>query len=129
MLNEPKFYEIAFLIKNPEEEKAIVDLINQYQGKIFHKAPLREIKLAYPIKKHTSAYFGCIQFELLPADIEKVSQSVKLNSLILRHLTITSPVMERISEKRTEYTKQPLIARKQILTNEALEEKLEEILK
>lgn len=130
MLSDPKFYEIAFLVKNPEEEKTVIDLINQYKGKVIQKSPLKELKLAYPIKKHITAYFGCVQFELLPADIEKVSQSLKLNSQILRYLAITPPIMKQ--EKRImgvkEHIKPPAVSQP-VLTNEALEEKLEEILK
>lgn len=130
MLSNPKFYEIAFLIKNPEEEKTVADLINQYKGKVFQKSPLKEVKLAYPIKKHTTAYFGYVQFELLPANIEKISQSLKLNSLVLRYLTITPPIMKR--ERRVEnkeFVKPLAAAPKQALSNVALEEKLKEILK
>jgi len=130
MLNNPKFYEIAFLVKDPEEEKSIADLINQYKGKIFQTSPLKEVRLAYPIKKNTAAYFGYIQFELLPSDIEKISQSLKLNPLILRYLTITPPIMKR--ERRVEdkeYIKPPAVVQKQALSNVALEEKLKEILK
>ncbi len=130
MLSDLKSYEISFLLKNPEGESAIVDLINQHKGKIIHKGSLKEIKLAFPIKKHSSAYFGYVQFELAPAQIEKVSQSLKLNPLVLRHLTITPPMIKkerRIESREREYVKPA--APQSVLTNEALEEKLEEILK
>jgi len=86
MQNDFKSYEIAFLIKDPEEESAITGLINRYKGNIFQKSSLKEMKLAYPIKKHLSAYFGYVQFELLPADVDKLSQSLKLNPAIFTNL-------------------------------------------
>ncbi len=128
MPSDFKSYEISFLLKHPEGEKAVIDLIDQHKGRVFQKGSLSEIKLAYPIKKHASAYFGYIQFELRPDQIEKISQSLKLNPLVLRHLTITPPLIkkERKAESK-EYVKP--VAPPQVLTNEALEEKLEEILK
>lgn len=134
MLSDSKFYEIAFLAKDSEGEKAIADLINQHKGNIFQKSPLKEVKLAYPINKQTSAYFGYIQFEILPDNIGKVSQSLKLNPSILRHLTVAMPVMKKIPERERrmakEIIKPSLIpSSRSVLTNKALEEKIEEILK
>lgn len=133
MTDDFKAYEVAFLVKSPNEEGVIADLINQHKGNILHKSPLKETKLAYPIKKHSSVYFGYVQFELLPADLEKLSQSLKLNSAILRYLTVIVPAVKNSLERKfvdKEKKEAPSIAvSRPILTNEALEEKLEEILK
>ena len=131
-----KSYEIAFLVKNPEEEKAVLDLLGQYKGRVLQKSALKETYLSYPIKKHTTAYLGYIQFELAPLEVEKLSQSLKLNPAILRYLAVTLPAIKKVSE-RTEKkpaedaksAKPAAVSAGPILTNEALEEKLEEILK
>lgn len=137
MLTESKAYEIAFLVKNPEAEKDVLDLIGQYRGALLNRAPVKEVKLAYPIKKRTSAYFGYVQFELAPADIVKISETLKLKSDIVRFLVITPPVskkpMERLERRGRDEERRPTVKSAAVpnsaLTNEALEEKLEEILK
>ena len=136
MTDDFKVYEVAFLVKSPNEEGVIADLINQHKGNILHKSPLKETKLAYPIKKHSSAYFGYVQFGLLPTDLERLSQSLKLNPAVLRYLTVIAPVVKNLLERKSidkddkEKKEAPSVAGfRQVLTNEALEEKLEEILK
>ncbi len=128
-------YEVAFLVKSPEEEKVVADLINQHKGNILQKSQIKETKLAYPIKKHSSAYFGYMHFELLPADLERLSNSLKLNPAVLRYLTVLAPAVKKPSERKSaekenkEVPAPAVTASRSILTNEALEEKLEEILK
>jgi ribosomal protein S6 len=131
MADDFKSYEIAFLVKNPEDEKVLGDLIGQYKGNVLQKSALKETRLSYPIKKHASAYFGYIQFELAPMEMEKLSQSLKLNPAILRYLAVASPAVRSVEKRPVEEKKsvKPAAAVGSVLTNEALEEKLEEILK
>lgn len=128
MLGDSKTYEIAFLLKDPEAEKAVSDLISQYSGNIANKSQTRSIKLSYPIKKAASAYFGYIQFELLPENLEKLSQALRLNQSVLRFLAVEwSPakkVFERKSGGRKSFPRPAEAAPKTVLTNEVLEEKL-----
>lgn len=136
MTTDLKVYEVAFLAKSLEEDKALTDLIKQYRGNVLRKNAFQEVKLAYPIKKQTSAYFGCLQFEFLPQDIDKLSEALKLQPAILRHLIVTplmvTKVVRKAAERKSETPEivRPVPASKAtVLTNEALEERLEEILK
>lgn len=132
MTTDPKVYEVAFLAKSLEEEKALTELIKQYRGSVLQKGAFQEIKLAYPIKKQTSAYFGYLRFEFLPEDVDKLSEALKLHPGILRHLIITPPAVKKTVERRSEapeMVRPAPVSRAAVLTNEALEERLEEILK
>ena len=134
-------YELSFLLKMPEAETEIADVLSQHQLEIFEKGPVSEIKLAYPIKKQNSAYFGFCYFRGQPEDAQKVSESLLLKPSVLRYLLITPPVQSKpdISRRapRPSVPVKPAAPaemdvkppRQEILSNELLEEKLEEILK
>ena len=135
-------YELSFLLKMPEAETEIADVLSQHQLEIFEKGPVSEIKLAYPIKKQNSAYFGFCYFRGQPEDAQKVSESLLLKPSVLRYLLITPPVQSKTDAgrraPRPSAPVKPAAApaeidikppRQEILSNELLEEKLEEILK
>ncbi|MBU4348266.1 30S ribosomal protein S6 [Patescibacteria group bacterium] len=128
-LEAKKVYEISFLLKDPSSEKIIVDLLNQHEVLIKNKSSINSIKLAYPIKKYLSAYFGYINFEADPASIKSFSDSLKFKEEVLRYLIITVPITKVLQKKDEEkkVVKEPDASRS-ALTNEALEEKLKEIL-
>ena len=132
MTTDSKVYEVAFLAKSLDEEKALTELITQYRGNVVQKGAFQEIKLAYPIKKQTSAYFGYLRFEFLPEDVDKLSETLKLHPGILRHLIVTPSTAKKAVERKPEapeVAKPAPVSRTAVLTNEALEERLEEILK
>ncbi|MBI3046309.1 MAG: 30S ribosomal protein S6 [Candidatus Harrisonbacteria bacterium] len=136
---EKKEYEIAILAKMPEVS-AVTDILNQYRAEIFYQSPVTEVRLAYPIKKQRQAYFGFFQFRAEPEAVEKIQQALKLNSSILRFLAVSSPIKKseklqrpaaeiKYSRSKPEPAAAESVPLGGILTNEALEEKLEEILK
>ncbi|MDD5547859.1 MAG: 30S ribosomal protein S6 [Candidatus Pacebacteria bacterium] len=130
---DQKLYEVAFLLTDPAEEKEIANLLGKYKATIVFRSPVTDLKLAYPIKKHTAAYFGYIQFELKAEDVLLINQTLKLNNKVLRFLIVTSVILNKTSEKREEPRRRVKTTEesssKPVLTNEALSEKLEEILK
>ena len=136
---EKKEYELSFLLKNKEAESAIESLLGQYGAEIFLKNPSVEIKLAYPVKKHLQAYFGYFQFRSLAETLEKITQSLKLNPSVLRILAVTPPAVKngRVRKSREDSRTSRVKPIEAVLmpvsggalSNEALEEKLEEILK
>lgn len=137
-IENTKKYEISFLLTDPVAEVSIAHLLEQYRAKITVKPVIKDIKLAYPIKKHSVAFFGFVQFEAVAEDVLKISQALKLNASILRFLVVKpSLIKERKKEKviedsidiAKEEKKQSKENKTAALTNEALEEKLEEILK
>lgn len=138
---DAKNYEIGFLIKDESDTLGIIKTIGDYKATITNEGPIKRIQLAYPIKKETSACFGYIFFSMLPENIIKLNDSLKINSKILRFLIITPPIIgTSLPSSRPIRKSSPIKPIKptqpikkfeptQILSNEALERKLEEILK
>lgn len=132
-------YELSFLLKVKDAEAALETLLKQYEAEVFFKGPLVETRLAYPIKKQSQAYFGYAHFRALPDTAEKLMQSLKLNASVLRALLVTPPVARAEKSVRAPEERQIKVKttaevvsaapKSGTLTNEALEEKLEEILK
>jgi ribosomal protein S6 len=93
--------------------------------------------LAYPIQKENYAFFGFTHFEGDPAAIGDLKNDLKLNPQVLRYLIITPPFVKKSAWKKSGPSKSqleetrpvPPPAEEPILTNEALEKKIEEILK
>ena len=129
-LEGKKLYELSFLLKDPASEKVVLDLLGQHKAAIMNQSQVNSIKLAYPIKKHLSAYFGFINFEADPADMKNLSEALRFNAEVLRFLIIATISIKKSEGDRSEgrKTKSEAVSGK-LLSNEALEEKLEEILK
>jgi len=128
---EKKDYELSFLIKAPGDEARIFEIIRKYRGDIYNESSIDNIILSYPIKKQTSALFGFCHFTVQTEDISKINQELKLLDSTLRFLLIRRPLRnignqiapEEPPEKKRDDSSAPTS-----LTNEALEQKLEEIL-
>lgn len=123
-----KEYEISFLLTSSEAEKSIDEVLTKNLAEVFNRKPVVEIPLAYPIKKHSTAYFGFYHFRSNPGNVEKIDAALRLTKDVLRFLVVTPPAQSAAPQA----TSRPTIIRKQsevALSNEALEEKLEEILK
>lgn len=136
-----KEYELAFLAAKPETA-AVEGLLRQYGAEISYLSNLSEVRLAYPIKKNRQAYFGFFQFKASPDILDKIAQSLKVMPLVLRILLITSPIKKTEKPLQPAESKFSYISKSEpepvgritrspagTLSNKALEEKLEEILK
>lgn len=139
---ELKKYEIGYLVREEHEEREIKELLKSYGAGIINEGKLQKIRLSYPIKKETVAYFGYVYFSLSPESIKDLSSQLKLNSKVLRTIIINLPkeleegqVATRRPEKptRERIKLTPETIRKpkalEAIDNELLEKKLEEILK
>lgn len=134
-----KKYEIGFLGKSDAAREEIVKLLADYKAEIFDNGNMLMIKLAYPIKKENSAYFGYLYFSAYPNIIKNIEDSLKLSQQVLRFMVIASPEIRQSFELKSKMPPSEIkIIRKveprkpkvQVaLSNEALEKKLEEILK
>jgi len=131
-----KPYEISFLLKNEEDAALVVKKLSDHGAEIIGEGAVSYIRLTYPIKKEESAYFGYVHFKAAPEAIKSVSDSLKLETKILRFLVFTPP-LEKTIPRRLDFRRQtdrgaelPVIAPKvEPLSNAELEEKLEEISK
>ncbi|MEK7624432.1 MAG: 30S ribosomal protein S6 [Patescibacteria group bacterium] len=140
-------YEIAFVL-NIENASVISQALSNGKFTVLTENPLEKIQLAYSIKKENYAYFGYFHFEGEPAAVKNLRIDLKLNPNVLRYVIITPPFVKKPAWKKPESAptsqearfaspaeKQTMPVGKQtspvesILTNEALEKKIEEILK
>lgn len=136
-IKDKKEYELAFLIKEEGELPAVLDSIKRHGAEISLEGPLKNLSLAYKIKKQTSAIFGYCHFQLEPENLSALDHDLRMNSPIIRFLVITPPFSKaksspsRISARsRISPSKSEDVPAKSTLplSNEALEKKIEEIL-
>jgi len=142
-LKDKKEYEMSFVLASEDGATDVLSALTAIGAEVVTKSSLNSIKLAYPIKKHESAYFGFCIFKADPSSIKQLKDALALNANVLRSLLITPPVKisaredRRLGEGRE---RRPAVVSKlevveakpaepQILSNEGLEKKLEEILK
>ncbi len=91
MSEEKKQYEISYLARTEADKDAILKALGEANADNIQEGKLAEIKLAYPVKKQTSAFFGSIVFEALPEAATKINGSLKFSEGILRFLLVTPP--------------------------------------
>jgi ribosomal protein S6 len=144
MDKEFKKYEIGFLARNENGGDDVNKTLTSHRCELIESGVLNRMRLAYPIKKETAGFFGYYHFLAEPSAIEKIKNELDLNFNVLRFLIITPPAEKQLPsaakiEKRRKQVvskeiepkaeiKKPMPA-PSVLTNEALEKKLEEILK
>lgn len=157
MDKELKKYEIGFLVKAEENKNELIKILKNRGFLIIDDGEISRIKLAYPIEKENFAFFGYLYFSGDSEKIKALNKELKTSPKILRHLVISRPVIMRKVENKTAFEKAELISEKiyapayveasadvevladgparkitpktEVLSNEELEKKLEEILK
>jgi len=77
----------------PEEQvKNVADVVSgeiaKIGGTIAEQTISPKQRLSYTLAKHHDGYCLCLRFEAKPADLESLSQRLKANQDILRHLII-----------------------------------------
>lgn len=92
---EQKGYELGYLISPALPEDGVLKVLEEMRSLIEAKGGMientqnpKQIRLAYPIKKATNAYFGTIQFLINPRSLSEIRTGVNTNSQVLRHLVI-----------------------------------------
>ncbi len=130
-----KSYEVSFLVRNEEDAAAVVKKLSDHGAEIFNEGSLSQLRLAYPIEKEESAYFGYMHFKATPDAVKGLSGSLKLESKIIRFLIITPP-LEKTFARRPDFRRPAerseaptLESKTEPLSNAQLEERLEEISK
>lgn len=139
MNEDQKTYELGYLLKTSDAHGEVIELLKKQQAQIVNQPTPAEIKLAYPVKKHQSAFFGYVHFSAPPEAIAKIKPELALNQNVLRFLIINySPKDYEKTPRPSKYSSAKVAAGEttevkpvgpEILSNEALEKKLEEILK
>ncbi len=121
-------YEISYLLKVEEDVGVVVNLLSQLGAEIINEGTIGEIRLAYPIKKETKAYFGYLHFNLDAELITKLRDELYLESKVLRFLIVTPPFVKTQTRRESLMDRpKPAVEQRVELSNDALEEILEEI--
>ena len=137
-----KEYELAFLGQEENAAQKVAELVTRLGGEIILQGPVERIALEYKIKKAASAYFGYFHLRMIPVQIEELKKELNVFSPLLRFLIVTPPFekMKPRSARPTRPSSAPVGGQSQPeaperkpetlpLSNEALEKKIEEILK
>lgn len=147
---DAKNYELAYLLSPSLAEEDVLahagkisSLIEEHTGAIRRVEPPKKRRLAYPVSKEHSAYFGWTTFAALPSSIAAMNKKAKDIPHVLRHLIVEEEIETRRPMLRTfapgarpapvAGAQRPEIPREQEtpgekLDFEALDKKLEEIL-
>ncbi|MDD5710933.1 MAG: 30S ribosomal protein S6 [Candidatus Colwellbacteria bacterium] len=96
-VKEQKKYEIAFLAQGEEGVGVVVKNLHRLGAEILSEESAKPISLAYPIKKHETAHFGCIHFGAGTETIQLLKDTLKFEDNILRYLIITPPFQKESS--------------------------------
>jgi len=124
-------YEISALLEEELGGAPLASLLKTHGAEITFESPARAIRLAYPIRKHTSAFFTFFQFMLAPDKLQELDTALSRHTGIIRYLIVIPPTKQVEKAPRIVPPPEPKPVEQKIgaLTNEALEKKLEEILK
>ena len=99
MKTEKSIYEISFLARTEEGVGAVLKHLKQVGAEVTSEQQIEQINLAYPIKKHNSAYLGCIHFALQGEEVEALKDAMRFEDDILRY-TIVTPPFAREADRR-----------------------------
>ncbi|MDP2704115.1 MAG: 30S ribosomal protein S6 [bacterium] len=135
-------YELTCLLRSEEDIAFVRSLLGQHDARVIQEHPLSKVELQYPIKGERYAFLGLVTFEVPTANLHSLRSALQLQDRVLRCL-ITHPVpthgvasREKPSEERTpregssrvSYPSPERKPTRDILSNEALRGKIEEIL-
>jgi len=140
---DPKNYELAILVKTEEELVGIAAFLGQHSATITGEPKVKKLTLSYPVKKQREAVFASYLFSAEPANAKALEKDLSLRQDILRSMIIIPPKPQ--SQESRPMGEMPGVRRPMVRTprpavgtkpaapaaisNEALEKKLEEILK
>ncbi len=132
-------YEITFLTKE-ESAGPVLKILEANSALVEDEKPIQKVQLEYKIKGFDQAYIGIIKFSSLPEAVSKITDSANLDGDILRFI-VTRPIRKSEKERvpgaayKSDGEGRSMPDKKKrdddflTLTNAALQEKIEEILK
>lgn len=135
----PLNYELTFLVKE-ENSSFLKEELAKIGANLLNERQLQKIKLAYPIKKEAYGFLGAVVFTLSPAAVAGLEAALKLRPQILRY-SLSHAIMNadktvpevgaynkiREERKRPIFVREPVKNFEPVLTNEALEKKIDEL--
>lgn len=138
----------ATYLERTEGGAGVRKTIERHGGKILAERPCEKVRLAYPMEKQTYAFLSVTEFTLSTAALRELQEELRLNGELLRVLIHRAPRVAADRGREAQHdtagvsaeasatsaqaggrpprTLRPL--NESVLTNEALEKKIEEIL-
>jgi ribosomal protein S6 len=149
---DPKNYELAILVKTEDQLPEIMAFLSQHEATVTGEPRVRKIALAYPVKKETEAVFASYLFSAAPSQAKKLEKDLSVRQDVLRSMIIIAIPVEDTRTTSSEGTSFPSrrprpptqrppeaampspavprpVSAPAHLSNEALEKRIEEILK
>jgi ribosomal protein S6 len=126
-------YDITFTLSG-EDSSRVKALLVKHGASISSERPLEKIRFAYPIQKQAYAFMGVIRFTGI-ANLDAFEKELALEGVALRFLVHKVNVkgeaaqLARANRPGRDRAYAPRETTETVLTNEALEKKIEEILK
>ena len=95
------FYLASPEIQDLEAEDLImgVESFLKERGEVKLVENIKKIKLAYPVKKQTEAFFGFVFFETVAEKIAELKTRLDNDKKIIRHLIIKEPMPAKPEER------------------------------
>lgn len=81
-------YEITFLVEAEKHAKEVVALISSTGATYKQTKEWGERELAYPINKHTKAFYYTGTIETIPTNIAEIKKKLNFSELLIRFLLI-----------------------------------------
>lgn len=147
---EKKFYEVSFLARGEDDAARVSALLSQHGMDIAQNGGMRKIIPAYKITSDPHLYFGFYQVSAFPADIKSLEKDMGSVSGVVRSMILVLPSGRAAIAAKPYFRKNEDRPRDnrdnkevfsgvlrgdgreqrapEILSNEALEKKIEEIL-
>lgn len=135
-------YELTYLVRDEKDAIILRSILDRFEGKVSEEDELRKLQLSYPIEKEQYAFLGVLVFTMERKHSAELTTALNLEERVLRYI-ITNPIVRTRSEgteeivlggspvassqKEESPTSAPQESR-DTLSNEALQEKIEEIL-
>lgn len=125
-------YELSFLLTDSESLADVIGIVKKHGGRVSFESQVNQIRLSYKIKKQPSAFFGYLYFFSPSEIVGSMKADLELAPKVLRSLIVVPPI-GREGRESTKPSARPQEVKPETteaaLTNEALEQKIEEILK
>jgi ribosomal protein S6 len=138
---ETKEYELSVLLKDEAGLENVREILRTAGLDIMDQTELKHITLAYPIKKETMAYMTTMRCVTQPnVDLKEMRKHLEVSPQCLRFLLIAHPIVPVVHVPRAHDaareprphqvvpTTQDEQHKGEVVSNEELEKKLEEIL-
>ena len=150
-VKDKKVYELALLLKVEEDLPAVIALLKAHNGELTQEPRAKKLALAYKIEGHTEGVFVSVIFRSAPEDVKNLEHDLNVKAEVVRSLIMIAPkttdrpmtspppypaqrrgrppMSSPYSPSSAEPSKPAAPRPSGPLSNEALEKKIEEILK